>query len=691
MDRFLTVKPSSASFGAEGGTKTFAVNASGTWKITTNLTSWIHVTKSGNTVNLRVDKNNGSSQRTGTIEFVSGDKKVVVPIKQTGSTTLSVTPDHLTYDSSGGSKTINVTSNNSWSIGTGIASWGHLTKNGNVLTVRIDPNNSSSTRSDWFSIKAGNKEKRINISQSGMSPSLSVSTNSVSFDYSGGTKTITVSTNGTWEIGTGIASWGHLSKDGNLLYVKVDKNTTTSSRSDWFTIKAGDKEKRINISQSGNSPSLSVSTDNVSFDYSGGTKTIAVSTNGTWEIGTGTASWGHLSKNGNLLYVKIDKNTTSSSRSDWFTVKAGNKEKRINITQKANTTSSSKNAIIHSVKVDNNVDVSGKKGLSVKVSFNVMGMKDKDGKVSCYFYDANGKALLDTNNSYCTSGTPSYVAVSRSIKPGYDNSKYTDYEITIPYEELHLSNTNYTTLRVDVLIWDYSVTPIKTLARKENTTFTCIPDISYLQVDGSTSNRTKYFGESGGREYYSVSTNASSYETWGVPSWCSIENKSSSGFTLVCDRNSNRNSRSNWMLVKAAGKEIRIDITQAASSGPTTTITSIEQFHNVFNGYVKGMNIKLKFDVSGMQGRRIKATAWFYYADNTTKLNNAYGGQVQVSNSDTAPYENTTFTMTLFMPYKGLNMAYGWRGPLSFNIVIYDDYGNELARRNNNTFTYSSF
>lgn len=607
MERFLTISPTSASIGAEGGTKNFVVSSSGTWRISSNTTSWIHLTKSGNTLKMRVDENTSSSQRSGSFELESSGKRVVVSIKQTGLTTLSVTSDNLNYNSSGGSKTINVTSNCSWNIGTGLTSWGHLTRNGNVLTIKINPNNSSSTRNDWFSIKAGNKEKRINISQSGKTPL------------------------------------------------------------------------------------LSVSSDNISFNHSGGTKTITISTNGTWKIGTGTASWGHLSKNGNLLYVKIDRNTTTSSRSDWFTIKAGNKEKRINITQTANTTSSSKSAIIHSVKVENGVNVSGKKGLSVKVSFNIIGMKEKEGKVSCYFYDSNGKALLDTNNSYNTSGTPSYVAVSRSIKPGYDNSKYTDYEITIPYEELHLLNTNSTTLRVDVLIWDYSVTPNKTLARKENTTFTCIPDISYLQVDGSISNKTKYFGESGGREYYSVSTNASSYETWGVPSWCSIENKSSSGFTLVCNRNTNRSSRSDWMKVKAAGKEIRIDIEQAASSGPTATITSIEQFHNVFNGYVKGMNIKLKFDVSGMLGRKIKATAWFYYADNTTKLNNAYGGQVQVSKSDTAPYENTTFTMILFMPYQGLNMVYGWSGSLSFDIAIYDDCGNKLVRQNNNTFKYSNF
>lgn len=523
MERFLTIRPTSASFGAEGGTKNFTVSSNGTWRISSNKPSWIHLTKNGNTLKMRVDENPGSTQRSGTFELVSSGKKVVVSVKQTGTTSLSVSSDNLYFNSSGGIKTINVSANGSWNVGTGVASWGHLTRNGNTLTIKIEPNNSSSTRRDWFSIKAGNKEKRINITQAG---------------------------------GTEI---------------------------------------------------------------------------------------------------------------------------------------SSKSATIQSVIVENDVDVNGEKGLSVKVSFNVIGMKGKDGKVSCYFYDANGKALLDTNNSYCTNETPSHVANSSLIKPKYDNSKYTDYEVTIPYSELHLSSANTTTLRVDVIIWDSSVTPNKVLTRKHNTIFTCFPDFVCLEVDGSSSDKTKYFGESGGREYYSVSTNASSYETWGVPSWCRIENKSSSGFTLVCNRNTNRSPRSDWMKIKAAGKEIRIDIEQAAGSDSSASITSIEQFHNVSNGYVQGMNIKLKFDVRGMQGRKITATAWFYYVDNITKLKDISGNHVRVSNSDIALYENTTFTMTLFMPYQSLNMAYGWIGTLSFDVAIYDDYGNKLDRQENNIFVFSNF
>lgn len=535
--------------------------------------------------------------------------------------------------------------------------------------------------------KQSNKQPARSTSKSHY---FSISSQYVSFGSDGGNRTFTVSSSAAWKISVNTANWGHLSRSGNTLYLRVDANNSSSSRTDYFTISSGSKSIRVDISQ-GKGNSLTVSSESLSFPSAGGSRTITVNSSSSWKIGTKTYDWGHLSTNGNTITLRVDANTTTSSRTDYFTVKAGNLEKRINISQSGGTASSSKNATIKSVSVSNNADVDGEKGLSVNVSFNISGMKGHSGKVSCYFYDTSGNALIDTNDSYGTTGNPSCVAVSRSINPGYDNTVYTDFDVKIPYKELHLSSTYSRTLRVDVIIWDYSSGGGHELTRKSGTTFTCVPNISYLKVDGSTTDKSKYFGESGGREYYSVNTSASSYETWGVPSWCRIENKTSSGFSLVCERNNSRSSRNDYMKVKAAGKEIRIDIEQAASSGPTASITSIEQVHNIMNGFVKGMNIKLKFDVSGMQGRTVRATAWFYYADNSTKLNNAYGNQVSVSRSDIAPYENTTFTMTLFMPYQGLNMAYGWSGSLTFDIAIYDSSGNKLARQDNNSFTFSNF
>lgn len=562
-------------------------------------------------------------------------------------------------------------------------------------TQKTQPKVSSSTEKGYSNkpkvVSAAPKQSQKKPVKSTSKKSyFSISSQYASFGSDGGNRTFTVSSSAAWKISVNTANWGHLSRSGNTLYLRVDANNSSFSRTDYFIIGSGSKSIRVDISQ-GKRNSLTVSTDSLSFSYAGGSRTISVNSSSSWKIGTKTNDWGHLSTDGNTVTIRVDANTSTNSRTDYFTIKSGNLEKRINISQSGNTQTTSNNATIKSVYVSNDADVDGEKGLSVKVSFDVSGMKGHNGRVSCYFYDSNGNALIDRNNRYHTSGTPSNVSSGEDIKPRYDNSTYTDFEIKIPYSELHLSSTYSRTLRVDVIVWDYYSGSGKEVARKDGTTFTCVPNVSYLKVDGTTTDKSKYFGESGGREYYSVSTSASTYETWGVPSWCRIEDKTSSGFTLVCERNTNRSSRNDFMKVKAAGKEIRIDIEQAASSGPTASITSIEQVHNVMNGFVKGMNIKLKFDVSGMQGRTVRATAWFYYADNSTKLNNAYGNQVSVSRSDTAPYENTTFTMTLFMPYQGLNMAYGWSGSLTFDIAIYDSSGNKLARQDNNSFTFSNF
>lgn len=518
---------------------------------------------------------------------------------------------------------------------------------------------------------------------------LSINPTSVHFGAEGGSKTFIVNSNGTWNISSVTKSWGHLIKNGNHLTLRVDKNTETSSRNDSFELTSGDKKVRVSITQSGSDILLSVSSENIHFGSTGGTKTLTITTNGIWQIGTNTASWGHLTKNGNQLNVKVDPNTSTSSRTDWFTIIAGNTSKRINISQSGKTVSSTtKSAIIKTVSVYNDADVDGKKGLSVHIAFDISGMKQTNANVSCYFYDSSGNALIDTNGNYGTVGTPSCVAINRNITPEYANTTYSDLELKIPYDELHILGTHPRTLQVDVLIWDYGTSNHTVMTRKEGITFTCIPNISYLKVGGNTSDKTKYFSEYGGREYYSVITNASSYETWGVPSWCSIEDKTSTGFILVCERNTSTSSRNDYMKVKAAGHEIRIDIKQEAASGPSATITSVEQEHNVFNGYTKGMKINLKFDVNGMLNKTVNTTAWFYYSDNTTRLKNGYGGQVNVSRSDTAPYENTTFTVTLFMPYQSLNMAHGFNGYLSFDIIISDSSGNRLAKQENNRFTY---
>lgn len=426
---------------------------------------------------------------------------------------------------------------------------------------------------------------------------------------------------------------------------------------------------------------------------SGGSETFNISTDARSWTTWGVPSWCSIeNKTSGSFVLRVNANTSTSERSDYMEVRTPNGHSaRINIKQSGKKPTGP-SAQVESITVDHNQSLDDGKGMIIHVKFNVDNMKGKQGRVTAYFYDNDGNAIKDLNDTqYGTSGSESHVATGKNFTPTYDSSTYSDFKLTIPYSELHQTGTSTRTLKFKICIWDKSVTPNKEFYSGSSwTSFSFTPGTeASLTVDGSTSDKTKHFSESGGRETYYVKTSASSYETWGVPSWCSIENQTSSSFTLVCSRNTSSSSRSDYMKVKAAGKEIRIDITQDAKSGPSAKIVSVSQEHNVSNGFSRGMNIKLKFETSGMLNKRVTATAWFYYADNTTKLNNGFGGQVNVSKSDTAPYEDTTFTMTLFLPYTNLRMMGSGSTTLTFDVVITDSSGNALARDENNSFTYS--
>lgn len=95
---------------------------------------------------------------------------------------------------------------------------------------------------------------------------------------------------------------------------------------------------------------------------------------------------------------------------------------------------------------------------------------------------------------------------------------------------------------------------------------------SYLTVNEKTAESTT-FTSSGGSEKYYVKTDASSWELWGVPTWCKITEKTATTFTLTCSTN-NGVERTDWMKVKADGKEVRIDLKQFARSRSVTKTSS---------------------------------------------------------------------------------------------------------------------
>jgi hypothetical protein len=367
----FAISATSASFTAEGGSKSFSVTADKEWSIKTKPASWATLTKIGQKLTLKVGANTSSEQRKTSFVITSIGKTIKVTVSQSAASLFEISAKNATFGSSGGSKSFKVSCNSSWGVDVSTASWGHIEKNGNTLTLRVDPNQSNSKRTDYFILKSGSKSLRVDISQAGktlMSGSsrqeqarqeqarqeqarqeqarqeqarFEISSTSALFNSSGGTQTFTVTSSGTWQILTNTAIWGHLTRSGNTLTLKVDQNMRATDRTDFFVITSGEKTIRVNISQKAGDETLSVngslSDVSVGFGGYGGTKVIIVKTNvGEYQT-LYLPPWCYIKgKTSSEFILGCYSNPSGNDRRDWMTVKAGKKSIRINISQNAN-------------------------------------------------------------------------------------------------------------------------------------------------------------------------------------------------------------------------------------------------------------------------------------------------------------------------------------------------------------------
>lgn len=131
------------------------------------------------------------------------------------------------------------------------------------------------------------------------------------FNADGGIDTITVSSNAKWEISMDTVSWCHLTRLDNELFLKVDRNTSVSERTDFFKLKTDSKEIRVTIKQEGRN--LYVSEPYLYFDADGGGKTITVTSNYDWSC-TCECDWIYYSVNENKLNIHVLENDNNKRR-----------------------------------------------------------------------------------------------------------------------------------------------------------------------------------------------------------------------------------------------------------------------------------------------------------------------------------------------------------------------------------------
>lgn len=328
---YLTVSPTSMSFGAGGGSKTFTVSSykrkvldgveqSGDTSVSLKSTtiSGTGFSLSGTTVS--ASANEGTSNRTGTVTITQNEsnKTATISLSQSGDTissygewTISVSASPTSVSSSGGTSTITASAKRTvyWVSGdvteetgnpTLSTNLGSLSSSSSPSTLTLGENTSTSSRTATIKATHGSKSATCTVTQSGATPSttytFSVNPYKVSVGSSGGSGSVTITSYKT--VGSSIydvdysidsstlPSWASFNKSTSTFTIQSTTSTTGRTAKVYFDQDESGKRDYAELTQTGYIPPA----DNYVFTWEGGS-TSDVSTNFPWDFSAnGTAA-----------------------------------------------------------------------------------------------------------------------------------------------------------------------------------------------------------------------------------------------------------------------------------------------------------------------------------------------------------------------------------------------------------------
>lgn len=327
---YLTVSPTSMSFGAGGGSKSFTVSSykrkvldgveqSGDTSVSLKSTviSGSGFSLSGTTVS--ASANEITSDRTGTVTITQNEsnKTVTISLSQSGDDissygewVITVSANPTSVSSSGGTSTITASAKRTiyWESGdvteetgnpTLSTNLGSLSSSSSPSTLTLGENTSTSSRTATITATYDGKSATCTVTQSGDTPSttytFSVNPYEVNVGSSGGSGTVTITSyktvgSSTYDVDYSIdsstlPSWATYNGSGSFT---ISANTSSSSRSArvYFVQDESGNRDYASLSQSGYVPPA----DNYVFTWDDGS-TSDVSANFPWDFSAnGTAA-----------------------------------------------------------------------------------------------------------------------------------------------------------------------------------------------------------------------------------------------------------------------------------------------------------------------------------------------------------------------------------------------------------------
>lgn len=328
---YLTVSPTSMSFGAGGGSKSFTVSSykrkvldgveqSGDTSVSLKSTtiSGTGFSLSGTTVSASVNEITSSRIGTVTITQNESNKTATISLSQSGDTissygewTISVSANPTSVSSSGGTSTITASAKRTiyWESGyvseetdnpTLSTNLGSLSSTASPSTLTLGENTSTSSRTATIRATYSGKSATCTVTQSGATPSttytFSVNPYKVSVDSSGGSGSVTISSyktvgSSTYDVDYSIdsstlPSWASFNKSTSTFTIQSTTSTTGRTAKVYFDQDESGKRDYAVLTQTGYTPPA----DNYVFTWKGGSTSDA-SANFPWNLSTnGTAA-----------------------------------------------------------------------------------------------------------------------------------------------------------------------------------------------------------------------------------------------------------------------------------------------------------------------------------------------------------------------------------------------------------------
>ena len=296
---YLTVSPTSMSFGAGGGSKSFTVSSykrkvldgveqSGDTSVSLKSTtiSGTGFSLSGTTVS--ASANESTSNRTGTVTITQNEsnKTATISLSQSGDDvssygewTISVSANPTSVSSSGGTSTITASAKRTvyWTSGdvteetgnpTLSTNLGSLSSSSSPSTLTLGENTSTSSRTATIKATHGGKSATCTVTQSGATPSttytFSINPYKVNVGSSGGSGSVTISSyktvgSSTYDVDYSIdsstlPSWASFNKSTSTFTIQSTTSTIGRTAKVYFDQDESGKTQSIEITQSGHTP-----------------------------------------------------------------------------------------------------------------------------------------------------------------------------------------------------------------------------------------------------------------------------------------------------------------------------------------------------------------------------------------------------------------------------------------------------